>query len=120
MITIFFATIFIAELVIAGAAVLKIMQLDRCVNLINSTVAENNPKLKAALSECRDFITEIRESVVAVKMLIMRKKQEYVLKTLRTLLFYYGIFFFKGKHKKIALAYQLGKEIYEVLKEGDF
>ena len=118
MIKIFFATFFIAELIIALAIILKIYKFNKCVNNWNNIVLANQNKIRVGLCDLRQLMEDFSNGVLWLKGLIRRKKQEYIIKILKNSLIYGGFFLLKGKYKKRILAYQLVKEIYEGIKEA--
>lgn len=117
MFKLFFLTFFIAELIIATAIILKIYKLDKSVNKLNKKVCENKPLIKELLVDIRDFIGIFRGKIETVKELIRRKKEEYMLNTLKHVLIYSSIILLKGKCKKAVMAYQFASEIYEAFED---
>lgn len=113
MIKIFFITFFTAELIIAMAVILRIYQLDKAVNNWNNLILANQNKIKIGFMDLRFLIEEFNNSFVRFKEFIKQKRQEYLLKSLKTGIIYGSIFLLKGKYKKSILAYQVIKEIYE-------
>jgi len=113
MIKIFFATFFLAELIVVIAVISKIYQFNRYVNKYNSMILEHREKVRVDLSNLRLFLVDFSTCLIRIKELIQEKRQEYSLKVLKTAIIYGSIFFLKGKYKKTVLAYQLAKEICE-------
>jgi len=120
MIKIFFATFFIAELIIAIAVIVKIRQLDKCVNSLNVLVSSNKYKIIEGIRDFKWVLVEFVYNFNKIRTLIHQKKEEYFLKVLKTLLIYTCIFLLKGKYKKSVLAYQLVNEIYSGFSEVEF
>lgn len=121
MIKIFFATFFIAELIIAFSLILKIYKLDKCVNNFNDSVSKNKIKLQTVFSDIRFLFKEFNIGFIKLKEIIKQKQQEYSLRFLKTSIIYLSIFLLRGrwlKYKKIILAYQVIKEVYEGYKEA--
>lgn len=118
MIKIFFATFFLAELIIAFAVIIKIYQFDREVISLNKQVLNYQVLIKPLLADFRVFLTELIESVIEIRAAIIKKKQEYLSRVLETSVMYGGIFLLKGKYKKTVFAYQMMKEIYEGIQES--
>ena len=117
MIKIFFATFFIAELIIAIAVIVKIRQLDKCVNSLNVLVLENKHKIRDGLKDFKWFIVDCVNNFNKLKSYFQRKKEEYLLSALKTSLIYSSILLLKGKYKKTVLAYQFLSEVYSGFKE---
>jgi len=118
MIKIFFATFFIAELIIALAIILKIHTFNKCVNNWNNAVLANQDKIRVGLCDFRQLMEDFSGGILWIKGLIRRKREEYIIRVLKNTLIYGGFFLLKGKYKKRILAYQLIKEIYEGLQEA--
>lgn len=119
MVKIFFATFFIAELIIALAVISKIYQLDRSVNKWNTLVLSNQNMIRVGLSDLRSFLEDFATDMLSLKQLIAQKRQEYAFKFLKTSVTYFVIFMLRGKYKKAILSFQLVKEIYEGLVEAE-
>ena len=119
MIKIFFVTFFTAELIIAMAVILRIYKLDKAVNNWNNLILANQNKIKAGFMDFRFLLEEFNNSFIQFKEFIRQKRQEYLLKSLKTSIIYGSIFLLKGKYKKSVLAYQVIKEIYEGFLEAE-
>lgn len=117
MIKLFFITFFIAELIIASAVILKIHRFNKAINDLNDLVCGNKMLIKEVIVGIRELIAMFRFNFQEVQDLIKRKKEEYILNTLKTVLIYTSILFLKGKYKKTVLVYQLASEIYDGFKE---
>ena len=120
MIKIFFATFFIAELIIAVAVIIKIRQLDKCVNSLNALVSQNKYKIGEGIRDFKWMLAEFVQGFNQLKSLLKRKREEYFLRVLKTSLIYACIFMLKGKYKKSVMAYQFVSEIYSGFSEVDF
>lgn len=118
MIKIFFATFFIAELIIAIAIISKIYQLDKCVNKLNKLVVANKEQVRILFVDFRLLFEYFNKSITRIKEVIAQKRQEYLISALKTSIIYGSLFFLKGKYKKTVLAYQLIREFYEGFKEA--
>ena len=119
MIKIFFATFFIAELIIAIAVILKICQFNKCVNACNNRVLANQQKIKDCFTELRLLMKYFTNNILKVKEIIRLKRQEYLSRIIETSIMYGSILLLKGKYKKTILAYQLIKEIYEGIQDAE-
>lgn len=113
MIKIFIATFFIAELIIAITVISKIYRLNKCINALNEFIVETQPLIGTLFVGIRELFEEFNQNIIKVKELITKKRQEYLLKTIKTSLIYCCIFFLKGKYKKTVLVYQIIREFYE-------
>ena len=119
MIKIFFVTFFIAELIIALTVIIKICQLDRCVNTFNALVLANQSTIRTAFIDFHLLIEDFNNGLAELKNFIVKKREEYLINTLKTSLIYGSIFLLKGKYKKSVFAFQLVKEIYEGILEAN-
>lgn len=113
MYKLFFATFFIAELIIALSIINKLHKTDKCVIALNETVCANKEKIQSSFEDVRMFIATFNKEFAKFKELIRQKRHEYLYTILKTIVMYCGIFLLKGKYKKAVLAYQLATEIYE-------
>lgn len=118
MLKIFFVTFFLAELIIAFAVILKIYKFNKKVNKWNNLVSRNKQKIKVALSDFRVAMEEFSSTLKKIREFISLKRQEYLLKVLKTILPYVCFFMLKSKYKKGVLAYQVIKEIYDGYQEA--
>ncbi|MDD3436460.1 MAG: hypothetical protein PHC64_04830 [Candidatus Gastranaerophilales bacterium] len=118
MIKIFFATFFLAELVIASAVILNIYRFNRQVNNWNRIVLASQNNLKTGLADFRLSLVRFNKDFLIIKQFIEQKRQEYLLRILKTGIVYSCIIFLKGRYKKSLLAYQLIREVYEGIKEA--
>lgn len=119
MLKIFFATFFIAELIIATAVISKIYKLDKCVNNWNNIILANQDNIRIGLVDIRLWLEEFSQKILELKDFIKRKREEYFIKTLKTSLIYSSFFLLRGKYQKTILAYQVIKEIYEGFIEAE-
>ena len=113
MIKLFFATFFLAELIIFIAVILRIYQFDKYVNKYNRMVLGSQEAIGSGLVSLRLLLSDFSNDLIRIKKFIQDKRQEYSIKFLKTAIIYGIIFILKGKYKKTVLAYQLGREIYE-------
>lgn len=118
MIKLFFATFFIAELIIAISLIFKIYQFNKRVNILNSKIKNNKYKIEIYLSDFRIFLEAFEEKIAEYKKLIREKRDEYSFKIIKTLLIYMSIFFLKGKYKKSVIVYQFLCEVYDGIQEA--
>lgn len=119
MLKLFFFTFFIAELIIAGALIIKLCQIDRCVNALNLAVLIHQPKIRFGLIDFREAIIEFRENVEVWLGILNQKRKEYAFRALKTSLIYVSILLLKGKYKKTVMAYQILSEIYSGILEAE-
>lgn len=113
MYKLFFATFFIAELIIAFAIINKLHKVDKSINALNETVCANKDKIHSYFVDIRKLLDTFNKEFVKFKGLIRQKRHEYLYAIVKTIVAYSGIFLLKGKYKKAVLAYQLATEIYE-------
>lgn len=113
MIKLFFIIFFIAELIIAFSIISKLYKFDKKVLKLNNEIEKNKEKIQTLLVDFRLLLKISNKSLVRLREIIIQKKQEYLLQTLKNLLIYGSFFFLKGKYKKTIFAYQILKETYE-------
>lgn len=113
MYKLFFATFFIAELIIALAIINKLQKANKCVNALNESVCAYKDKIRSSFADIRRLLDTFNKEFARFKGLIKQKRHEYLYTILKTVVAYCGIFLLKGKYKKAILAYQLATEIYE-------
>lgn len=118
MLKIFFAVFFIAELIIVLTIIIKIHQFNKFVNDFNTLVLEHKVLLKDKFIDFRVNIHNFVNALNNITDMLNLKKREYLSRILETSITYAGILFLKGKYKKAVLAYQVIKEIYEVIDEA--
>lgn len=120
MLKIFFATFFIAELIIAFFAIAKIRNFNKRVNTLNALVTSNKVKVRDGLKDFKwllaDYVNDFRKLRAFVKL----KKEEYLFRVLKTSLIYSCILLLRGKYKRGVLVYQVLSEIYEGFSEVEF
>lgn len=118
MYKIFFALIFISELIIASALVFKIRKFNIYVNRLNDKFSGHKAKIRYLFVDARLEIQKFNSMVSSLILLIKEKREEYLLKAAKTFLVYTSLFMLRGKYKNTLLAYQIGKEIYEGINEA--
>lgn len=121
MITLFFITFFIAELIIFGAVTLKILEFNKFVNAFNSRVAFVNEHIRDEFFDFRVFVRSINFAVIRLSRVIREKRDEYIFSVVKNAVIYGGAFFLKGKWAnfgRLIAAYNIGKEVYEEIKES--
>lgn len=118
MLKIFFITFFIAELIIAGAVIVKICDFDKRVKALDNLITVNKYKVFLAIKDFKWSLVEVMGNLKRAKNLIKQKKEEYFLRMLKTALVYLSILMLKGKYKKGVLAYQVLSEIYSGIQEA--
>lgn len=118
MFKIFFITFFISELIITLTVILKLYELNKCVNSCNDLVLFYRDKIRTCFGDIRLIIEDFNKNFTNVKQIIKKKREEYFYRVLKTSLIYLSILLLKGKYKKTVLAYQAIKEIYEGITEA--
>lgn len=117
MIKLFFLTFFIAELIIATAIILKIHKINKKVNRLNRFFECSKNDIRELFIDARFLLKTFNDSIEQIREYIKQKKQEYILRVTKKLVILFGFLSLSGKYKKIILAYELGKEIYQEFKE---
>ena len=118
MITAFITTFFIAELIIALAVISKIRQFNSCVNNWNASISVNKNRIGVAMTDFRMGLEGFSRTILKIKELIRKKRQDYLIKIIKTILIYGSFFTLKGKYKKTLLACQFIKEVYDGFQEA--
>lgn len=119
MIKLFFITFFIAELIIAGAIVLKIYKIDKKVNRLNRFLESSKNDIKELFVDVRFLLKTFNDGIEQVRQYIQQKKQEYILRITKKMVIFFGFLSLNNKYKKIILAYEIGKEVYQEFKDND-
>lgn len=119
MIKIFFITFFGAELIIATAIIMKIIQFDLRVNKWNDFVLTNRIKLDLAFVDSRLVLRTFTNNIIYFKRAFFRKRQEYLIGLAKSAFVYFSLLFAKGKYRNAVFAYQLIKEICCELNEQE-
>lgn len=118
MIKTFFATFFIAELIIAFAVIAKIWKIDRYVNSLNSLVVSNKLDICLAIKDFKWILVGFVYDFNKLKNWFRQRREEYMLRVAKTSLIYALIFILKGKYKKSVMVYQFVSEVYSGLIEA--
>ena len=103
----FFATIFIAELIIAGTLLSFIIKADRKVCAANEAVIAFKPMFETGLREAYNIVRNLKQTLHYIICLIERKKKEYILNIVSFICLETILFFWRGKYKKVASFLQL-------------
>ena len=111
----FIATIFTAELIIAGAIVCSIYKLDKKVLLLSQKVEESRPKIQAALKSLRENIGETVTAVKDICIFIEKQRERYLVKLIQNVLAILLMFMLRGKSKKYVSAIELAMAIGKIL-----
>jgi len=103
----FITTVFIAELIIAGALLNFIIKADRQVLAANQAIVDFRPTLETGLREAYNIVRNLKQTLHYIFCLIERKKKQYIFKIVSAVCLYCVLFFWKGKYRKIAAFLQL-------------
>lgn len=114
----FIAVILIAELIIATNLICLIIKLDKKALMLSEIIIESQPKLKEGLKATKDAVAKLVEGVHALCKFAERKKQEYTISIVRTVLIYALLFLLKGKSKKCLSAMQLAVVLKDCWEKG--
>lgn len=118
LIKLFFITFFAAEMIIALALMHIIYHFDKKVNKFNDKILKTQKPIKDIFRSIRILIKSFNRAFLNFKEEVRKKREEYILKFLKTSLIYGGIFFLKGKYRKMIMGYEFIREIYEGIKES--
>lgn len=116
MFKIFFITFFIAELIIALAVILKIYSFNKYINNLNDKVSASKKDIKYAFMEARVVFKRINRIVLKLKEIIKQKREEYLLRILKTSVIY-GFILLNKKYRRMIFTYQIFKEVYAGIQE---
>jgi len=103
----FIATIFIAQLIIAGTVLVFIIKADKKVCLINDEVIKFMPSLEINLREAYDIVRNLKKTLYSILCIIGRKKQIFKLKLIKTFILYAILICCKGKFKRSASVFNM-------------
>lgn len=117
MIKLFFLTFFMAELIIASAIILKIHKINRKVNRLNQFFEGSKNDIIELFVDVRFLLKTFNDGVEQIRQYVQQKKQEYIIRITKKMVIFFGFLSLNNKYKKIILAYELGKEIYQEFKE---
>lgn len=102
----FIATIFIAELIIASALVSFIVRADKKVCEINNSVTVSKPILEENLKVFKKSVISLQNTVESFFTFIRKKREQFTMKIIVTLVMYASLIFFRGRFKKAAAVFQ--------------
>lgn len=117
MLKIFFITIFIAELIISVAIIVKIIEFNKYIKLLNKRVSYNRDVIQTLLIDIRLLMGLVTEYSTKLISIITRKRKEYLLGFIKNTIMYASFFLLKGKYQKAVLAFQVIKNICDGFEE---
>ena len=103
----FIAIILIAELIIATNLVCLIIKADKKVLALSDKLTDVRPKIKDGLKSPKDAVAKLVEGVHKLSCYAEKKKQQYTMSIIKTVLIYALLIMLKGKSKKCLSAMQL-------------
>ncbi|MCI1272985.1 MAG: hypothetical protein LKG27_00935 [Clostridiaceae bacterium] len=111
--------VFIAELIIALTLILSIVKADRYVTEMNTKIITGKNTAAVILVDIKKVVLNLRTGVNTLIDLIKRKKREYSLKVMQTVILYALMIFCKGKYKKAAIVFQLMVAINDYMHDSE-
>ncbi len=102
----FIATIFIAELIIAGSLIIFIVKTDRKVRELNNRVIVFKPVLEGYLKAFKKAVYNLQNTFEAFFTFIKKKRQQFLTKVIIAVVMYASLIFFRGRFKKAAAVFQ--------------
>ena len=96
------ATIFIAELIIALTLISYILKADNYVIELDKQVVSVKPQIKAGLSGVREGVRIFKEKQGLFFEYVEKKRNQYIMKGVTTVLVYLLLFILKGRCKRAA------------------
>ncbi len=112
----FITTIFIAELIIVSTLIFYIIKADKAVIRLSKQVSEYRPQIQEVLDSIKTAVIEINDKKDLVYEYLRKKRDQWIFKTLQTVLIYFLLFLFRGKCKKAAKICQgllLAKDVWD-------
>ena len=98
----FIATIFIAEIIIAITLISYIVKADYAVADLRKRVIAIKPQIKAGLTGVREGVNTVKEKQGLFVEYVEKKRNQYMMKALTTVLIYLLLFILKGRCKRAA------------------
>lgn len=102
----FIATIFIAELIIAGSLIIFLIKLDRKVREMNNRVIIFKPVLKGYLKALKKAVYNFQNTFESFFKFLKKKRQQFITKVIIAIVMYASLIFLRGKFKKTAAVFQ--------------
>lgn len=102
----FIATIFIAELIIAGSLIMFIVKTDRKVRELNNRVIIFKPVLKSYLKTFKKVVFNLQNTFLSFFSFLRKKRQQFITKVIIAVVMYASLIFFRGRFKKAAAVFQ--------------
>ncbi len=98
----FIAIIFIAEIIIALTLVSYIVKADNAVIKLKSDIISLRPQIKAGLEGLKDCIHIVKEKQLCFFEYLEKKRNQYIINIVKSIMVYALLFLLKGKCKKAA------------------
>lgn len=114
----FIAIILIAELIIAANLIWLMLKLDKKVLEADQKVREIRPELKQGLKAAKNAVAKFVEGVHSLCRFAEKKKKEYTISIVKTILIYLLLFLLKGKRKKCLSVMQLAVVLKDCWDKG--
>lgn len=112
----FIATIFIAELIIALTLIAYIVKADKAVKSLQKDVIALKPQIKAGLEGVREGIHTVKEKQDWFFDFVRKKRNQYLVNSVKMILVYTLLFIFRGRCKKAAAICQgilIAKDVWD-------
>lgn len=94
------AIIFIAEMIIALTLINYIVKADKAVIKLKADVSYLIPQIKAGLDGLKEAVHIIKEKQLWFFEYLEKKRNQYIINAIKTILMYLLLFLLKGKSKK--------------------
>lgn len=99
---------FIAELIITAAVVTNILKFDRQVCLLNTETIVINNELSDIMSNLKEVTINIKDFINILKLNIIKRRNDFIINQLKSLVKTILILSFKPKYKKIYVGTKFG------------
>lgn len=117
--TFLIAIVFIAQIIIFVNIVTWAVVLDNKVRVLSAKIEQDNEKLEKRFVAIREITEVINEIVASVEEKVVKKRNRYILKWLKTILQGTVLVFFKPKYRKIFLGVKLGMNLVRDLSKSE-
>ena len=96
------AIIFIAEMIIALTLINYIVKADKVVIKLKLDVSSLTPQIQAGLACIKEGVHLLKEKQLWLFDYLEKKRNQYIMNAIKTVLMYLLLFLLKGKSKKAA------------------
>lgn len=113
------ATVFIAQIIIFVNIVTWAISLDNKVRVLSAKIEQDNEKLQKRFVAIREITEGLKEIIPSLDEKILKKRNHFILKWLKSILQGTVLVFFKPKYKKLFLGLKLGMTVARDLSKSE-